>query len=222
MSLPVFATEAEIPDAFRPEYEERDGSWHPKIVGEMELERSKRQTLLDEKKAEKAKREAAEARLADAERDKRARDAGLSDDEIKRRQKEIEDAVAAERAKTEVAEARANKVLLTDRVRALCVGSDVGMIPDRLDDDAMMGLLRYFTLSDKDELVVLDGPSGTPTVQRAADFLVTKYKQLKPWLYAYDGGSGSNSGPSRGRAPVSTNPASPVTAQKRATVMGAL
>ena len=190
MAFPTYKKQEEIPEAFRSEYEERDGEWHPKVPDVAKLQKaldSERDRAANEEKARKA---------AESERDalKRTADAkekGISEEELQK----IRDAEAAARKPIEEERDRLaaenRKLKLTDRVQALALKS--GVMPDRIED-AMLALDRRADLTDKDGIVVKD-KDGKVTTETIDDFLKTTFKKEKPWLYA---GSGAAGGGSRG------------------------
>lgn len=217
MPLPIFATEAEIPDAFRPEYEERDGQWHPRIVGELELERQKRTTLLDEKKEADRKRKEAEERAERLAREDEAKRKGITDEELQR----IRDAEAAARRPIEEENAqlkeRIRTLLHTDKLRSAALAA--GVLADRIDD-AMLVLERRTTLTDDGAIAVLDA-EGKVTAKALKPFLEADFKAEKPWLYEYRGGSGSGSGRSTGMSGAPAAGLDDTRARKRSEIAGA-
>lgn len=198
MPLPTFAKQEEIPEAFRSEYEERDGVWHPKATGELEVERKKRAELLDEKKKEEKRRQDVERERDELKRSADAKAAGISEEELQK----IRDAEAAARKpiEDELAQAKAEnrKLRLTDRVQALAL--KFGVLPDRIED-AMQLLEKRTDLTDANGIVVKD-KNGAVTTEKIEDFLQKTFKAEKPWLYAGSGGAGSGSpGPGGGGDP---------------------
>lgn len=196
MTLPIFDTEGDVPELFRPAYEERGGKWHPKVAAELELERGKRTTLLDEKKKEEDRRKAAEDAAAEAKRLLDAKNAGVPEAELQR----LRDEDAAKRAaeltplSAELAAVKAEnrKLKLTDKVRSFAIGA--GVMGDRIDD-AMLFLDARADLGDKDGIVWKD-KEGNVTTQTADQFFAA-FKIEKPYLFEFEGGSGSGTGPSR-------------------------
>lgn len=196
MTLPIFDTEADVPELFRPAYEERGGKWHPKVAAELELERGKRTTLLDEKKEEERKRREAEGAAAEAKRQLDAKNAGVPEAELQR----LRDEDAAKRAaeltplSTENAALKAEnrKLKLTDKVRSLAIGA--GVMGDRIDD-AMLFLDARADLGDEGGIVWKD-KDGKVTNKTPEQFFAD-FKIEKPYLFEFEGGSGSGTGPSR-------------------------
>jgi hypothetical protein len=188
--MPTFATEAEIPEAFRAEYVQQGDVWRAQADIDLELEKAKKQTLLDEKKAEQRRREEAEQRAADLAREKEAKAKGVTDEELQK----IREAEALARKpleeKAQQLEAEVRQLKLTDRVRALAIKS--GIMADRIDD-AMLILEKRTELGDEGGIRVLDA-GGKLTAEAIETFLTVTLRQQKPWLYEFDGGSGSGSG----------------------------
>lgn len=218
MPMPAFATEAEIPDVFRPEYlQSADGQWRAKLEADVDVERAKRQTLLDEKKDEERKRRDAETKLADLQRTADARAKGISEDELQR----IRDAEAVTRKPIEdernTLRAENRKLKLTDKLQALALKA--GVMADRIND-GMLLLDARAELGDADGLVFKDA-TGAVTAQNADQFFAA-LKTEKPWLFAFEGGGGSGSTGSDRRTTTSTTSltAAPSRAT-RSTVLGA-
>jgi len=212
MPLPVFDKQDDIPQAFRSEYEEKEGKWHPKpppapdvtkLQGALEKERTRAES-------EEAARKKAEKERDDLKRAKDATDRGISeealqkirDDEAKAR-KPIEDENAA--LKTEN-----DKLKRTDRVRAEALKN--GVMPDRIED-AML-LLDLRTELTKEGSIAVKDKSGSVTAEKLEDFLAKTFKTEKPWLYAGTGSSGSGAEGSDGGA--GQNGYDPVAAGKKA------
>lgn len=219
MPLPTFDAESDIPEAFRPEYELRDGKWHPKVVAELELERGKHVTLLDETKEAKRLKKVAEDAAAEAKRLLDAKNAGVPEAELARLRAEDEEKRRTELTPlaTENAALKAEnrKLKLTDKVRSLAIGA--GVMGDRIDD-AMLFLDTRADLGDEGGIVWKD-KDGKVTNKTPEQFFAD-FKIEKPYLFAYEGGSGSGTGQSRAR--TTTTPAATPGTQQRAHVLSAL
>jgi hypothetical protein len=211
MPLPTFPTLDEIPEAFRSEYEERNGEWHPKapaapdvtgLTSALEKERTAARN------ADKARRDAEKER-DDLKRTVDAKAKGISEEELQK----IRDAEAAARKPIEeenvTLKADIRKLKLTDRVQALYLGN--GGMKDRLED-AMNALAPRTDLGDADGIVFKD-KAGQVTADDAEKFFA-KHKQEKPWLYEGTGGSGSGT-PIDINAPEQQRAAAPVVDRKR-------
>lgn len=205
MALPTFAKQDEIPEAFRGEYEERDGAWHPKVPDVAKL------TTALEGERERAKAEEKARKLAEKERDElkraeKAKAAGISEEELNKIR--ADEALARKPLEDELAltKAQMRKLKLTDRVRLLALGA--GVMTDRIED-AMMALERRTDLTDADGIVVKD-KEGKVTTETIDDFLKKTFKLEKPWLYAGSGASGSGTptpSPEERQPPLTEQPA---------------
>ena len=199
MPLPVFDKQADVPEAFRSEYEERDGKWHPKAdnstAEELAAEKRKRAALLDEKKEEKRLREAAEAERDALKRAKDAADKGITeeqlqkikDDEAKAR-KPIEDENATLKAEN-------RKLKLTDRVKVMALAA--GVMPDRIEK-AMKDLEGRVDLAQGGDTIVVKNTKGEVTTESIEDFLGKTYKAEASFFYGGTGSSGSGAEGSNG------------------------
>ncbi len=220
MPLPVYETLDAVPQDQREDYAEQDGKWRPKLELDLAAEKRKRAELLNEKKEEKRLRDAAEAKLAEAERTAEARARGISEDELKK----IADAEQAARKPIEderdSLRAENRKLKLTDRVQLLALNH--GVMPDRIED-AMLALERRTDLGDADGIVVKD-KAGNPTTETIDAFLEKTFKTEKPWLYTGTGASGSGATGSSGSGGGSQNITTQAQAleRKRAAMPGAL
>jgi hypothetical protein len=216
MPLPTFAAEADIPEAFRPEYVQgADGVWRCKADDELETERGKRQTLLNEKKDEERKRKEAEQKLADTQRIADAKAKGVSEEELDRIRKDLAAQYAPVEQEAASLRSEVRKLKLTDRVKALALAA--GIMADRIDD-AMLVIEPRTDLGDADG-IVFKNEKGEVTAQSAEQFFAD-LKKAKPYYFVFDGGSGSGSqGSSRTTTTTTTAPAPDL--RKRAAVMGA-
>jgi hypothetical protein len=216
MPLPTFATEADIPEAFRPEYVQgADGVWRCKADDELETERGKRQTLLNEKKDEERKRREAEQKLADAQRIADAKAKGVSEEELQRIRTDLAAQYEPTEAENKALKAKIRKLTLTDRVKALALAA--GVMADRIDD-AMLVIEPRTDLGDADG-IVFKNDKGEVTAQSAEQFFAD-LKKAKPYFFEFAGGSGSGSSGSERTTTTTTTTNSTVSAQKRAAVMG--
>lgn len=187
MPFPTYKKLEDIPEAFRGEYEEREGEFHAKADGELATEKRKRAALLDEKKAEEKKRQDAEKERDDLKRTADAKAKGISEEELQK----IRDAEALARkpleAELEQAKAENRKLKLTDRVQALAL--KYGVMQDRLKQ-AMKILDPRTDLSDAGGIVVLD-EEGKVTTETIDNFLEKTFKKESPWFYKGTGAKGS-------------------------------
>jgi hypothetical protein len=205
MPLPTFATEADIPEAFRPEYVQgADGVWRCKADDELETERGKRQTLLNEKKDEERKRKEAEQKLADAQRIAEAKAAGVPEAEIQRIRDDLAKQYAPIEQERDRIKAENRKLKLTDRVKAFALAN--GVMADRIDD-AMLVIEPRTDLGDADG-IVWKNDKGEVTAWTPEQFFAD-LKKAKPYYFAFEGGSGSGSSGSSRSTTTTTTPAAP-------------
>lgn len=186
MPLPTFKTADEVPEAFRGEYEERDGEWRPKAEAALQGEAEKRAQLLNEKKEEERRRIAAEKALDDLKRSEDRKKKGISEEDLQR----IRDEEAAARKPIEEERDRLaaenRKLKLTDKVQVLALKH--GIMEDRIED-AMLVLDRRADLGDEGGVVFKD-KEGKVTADSPEAFF-EKFKAEKPWLFRGSGASGS-------------------------------
>lgn len=214
MPLPTFQAEADIPEAFRPEYVQgADGVWRCKADDEIDVERKKRQDLLNEKKDEERKRKEAEQKLADAQRVADAQKAGVSEAEIKRIQEDLASKYAPVEQENGTLKAELRKLKLTDKVRALSLKA--GVMAERIDV-AMMLIEPRTDLGDADG-IVWKNEKGEVTAQTADQFFADLKKQHE-YLFAFTGGSGSGSSGSSRTTTTTTPPTTAPDARVRSQV----
>lgn len=223
MPMPVFDTEADVPEAFRPEYAAgADGKWKSKAEIELEVQREKHATLLDERRKEEQRRKDAEAAAAEAKRLLDAKNAGVPEAELQR----LRDEDAAKRAaeltplSTENAALKEEnrKLKLDDRVQKIAL--DNGVLPDRIKL-AMKELKEFADLGDEGGIVWKDA-SGKVSTQTDAQFFEWFEKEYALFFEFKGGSGGGTGGSSRGRTPPPAAPKSQVQAKKRQQVLGAL
>lgn len=193
MPLPVFDTQDAVPEAFREEYEERAGKWHPKVPDVTKLTSAlngERERATEQERLRKA----AEKERDDLKRAEKAKAAGISDEELQKlrddeakARKPLEDKIAAQ-------DKRIRQLTLTDRVKALALTA--GVMPDRIKQ-AMKILDERTDLTDADGIVVKD-EDGKVTTETIEDFLAKTFKKESPWFYAGAGASGSGASGSGG------------------------
>jgi hypothetical protein len=206
MPLPTFKTLDEIPEAFRPEYEEVEGEWRPKAESELSTERKKRAQLLDEKReADRLAKEARE-RAEKAEREVQAREHKIPADKLEELRAQDEQKRKAElepiQRENEELKKENRKLKHVDKVQRLALAA--GVKEDRIDD-AMMHLDRRTDLADDGKTIVVKDKDGNLTTQKVEDFLATTFRTEKPWLYEGPGASGSDFGRAADPIPVPTN-----------------
>ncbi len=196
MPLPTFESAEDVPEAFRAEYEEREGVWHPKATPAPDVTRL--QSALDAERGQKTEaekeRKRLEKELSDLKRKETAAQHGISDEQLEKLRNE--DASKRKPIEEELATLKAEnrKLKLTDRVQALAL--KYGIMQDRIED-AMLNLERRVDLTDGDNIVVKD-KAGNVTTETVEDFLAKTFKGEKPWLYQGSGNSGSGASGSNG------------------------
>lgn len=185
MPLKTYKTKDEIPADEQDAYTEHNGEWHPTAVLDLADEKRKKATLLNEKKAEKELREAAER-----ERDEFRQRAEANGDVAG----QVNAAVERERVNTRNAEAArdaAKKELartkLADKMRPVAEAAKV--IKDARED-AIASLLDTGRVEqdDKGNIIVKDA-AGNVTGETLEDLFGKTLKTEK--LYIYEG-TGSN------------------------------
>lgn len=201
MPLPIFNTLAEVPEAFRGEYEEREGKAHPKppAAGMTEADKAALQSVVDKERtaaaAEKKRADDAQRELDALKRTKEAKDKGISEEELQK----IRDAEALARKPIEEERdklARENRQLkLTDRVKALALAN--GVLQDRIAK-VMKDLEGRVDLSTDGNSIVVKDAAGNITAETIENFLSKTYKEESPFFYAGTGGSGSGGTGSNG------------------------
>ena len=212
MPMPIFDTQEAVPEAFRAEYEEREGKWHPKIPDVAKLEKS----IADER--EKAETERKARNKAEGERDalKRAKDAkdkGITEEQLA----DIQSKEAAARKPIEEERDRLaaenRKLKLTDRVKALALAA--GVMPDRITK-AMKDLESRVDLTEDGNSIVVKDAAGKVTAETIEDFLGKTYKSEAPFFYAGTGAPGSGAEGSSSSSGAQNGSYDPVAAGKAA------
>lgn len=193
MPLPVFDKQEDIPEAFRPEYEEKDGKWLPKKQPAPDLESALKKER-DAREEEERKRKEAEAKATRLEREKKATATGATDEQLEDLRKKDEEARRPLLEQNEKLKAENDKLRRLDKVRAEYLKHD-GMA-DRVDD-AMDQLDKRTRLGDTGQIVVLD-KEGKDTTETLETFLKETFKKEKPWFYSGPGSSGSAAEGSKG------------------------
>ncbi len=181
MPWPTFAKQDEIPEAFRGEYEEREGAWHPKADGVAAQLAEAQAKLADEAKlrdaAEKLTRKAS-AELQRLQTLKKAEGAGLKGEELEQLRAdvraEVEADLAPRLAKAEKAEALNHKLIVETGVKRFAAEAKV--LPERQDRFyALYG--GEFEPTEDGKLVVKGKPGMDPAKHVAA-----LAKELPEWL----------------------------------------
>jgi primosomal protein N' len=211
MPFPTYTTKEEVPEAFRDEYEEKEGKWVAKVP-----DVTKAQSALDAERTraenEKKERIKAENALADMRRKDAAREGNVSeetlqklrDEDATKRREEL-DPLRQERDQLK---AENTKIKKTDRVQQMWL--DAGGIPERRED-AMLSLDKRTGLTEDGNTITVLDKDGKLTTAKVEDFIKVDFKKEKPWLYRGPGGSGSGALQSNGDDPEPT----PATANAR-------
>ena len=182
MPLPTFKTQDEIPEAFRSEYEEKDGLWSAKVP---EVGPTRKQ--IEQREAAALKRaKDAEARALELEQELAASSAGVSPEELQKVRASVE---AQYTAKLTAAESRIRDLTFGAQMDALFADDAVDLTGARkLFDDR-------FEMSEAGTVVPKDDKS-VPAKQFIADTL----RAEKPW--AFKGTQASGSGAAGSKGPV--------------------
>lgn len=185
--FPKFKTRDEVPEAFRPFYEDKAGEWVAKEdeLGEggtkaLQRERTARET------AEKATK-AAEDKARIAEEQAAALKAGISAEDAKKFREDTEKSIRAEfQGQIDTLTGENTSLQLDHKVKAMALKA--GVLPERIDDWwALNG--SGFQLDSKREPEVKDG-KGKPV----AEFIAGDLKKARPYLYAGTKGDGGGAG----------------------------
>jgi hypothetical protein len=187
MPFPIYDTQDEVPEAFRAEYEEREGKWHPKVPDVTNL-KTALQSERDRATREEAARKAAETERDTLRRKGSAKEKGVTEEQLaalraddeRKRKADLE---PLQRENQELKKEN-RKLKLTDRVQKLAL--DAGVMPDRIED-AMELLDKRVDLTEDGETIVVKNKKGEITTEKIETFLETTFRAEKGWLYGGDG-----------------------------------
>lgn len=192
MPLPVFDTLEDIPELFRPEYEEREGEatpgvkkWYSKDVAKLDTALKAERTRATNEEKER-KRLAAEN--AELKRKQEAKDKNISDEELQR-QREAEAALRKPlEDENTTLKAKLHKALVHDQALKLFLdnGGDPKNAERAIRDLEAQGRLD---LSDADALVIKDA-KGVVTTEDPVHFFKVTFADEADLYYLADGGSG--------------------------------
>jgi hypothetical protein len=210
MPFPIYDSQDDIPEAFRGEYEEREGKWHPKVPDVTNLNSALQKERDRAEREEKARKDAEKERDA-LKRQTGAREKGVTEDQLATLRAEDEAKRKAEleplQRENQELKTKLRKVTHADRVQKLAL--DAGVMPDRIED-AMLILVDGPTprtdLTEDGESIVVKDKKGNITTEKIEAFLETTLRAEKPWLYAGSVASGSDFG--RNPDPLPVQPAS--------------
>lgn len=186
MPFPTFKTQDEIPEAFRDEYEEKDGAWVAKVEDVT--------TLKDTLKSEREKREAAEKlskkvgdEMKRLEMEREANKQGVKPEELQK----IRAAIEAEyQGKLDEAGKQIHELTFGAQLDAAMVEANV---IDLADGRAVFGS-RFEMVDGK--LVPKDDKSVTPKA-----FIESKLRTEKPHLFKGTQADGGGAGGTKGGMP---------------------
>jgi hypothetical protein len=197
---PIFKTKEDVPEAFRAEYEERDGQWHMKAADTSKLEETLAKVRQERKDEEKA-RKAAEADRADLERKLTAAGSGEEKDKVTKALAKFDaDAVAMKtdfEAKLAAAHGELRTLKLDDKVKAAFLKA--GGRSERADK-ALNDTKALFDLADDGRIIVKDA-KGEATTATVEDFFGKTYRAEMAEFYT---GTKASGGGASGGAGTST------------------
>jgi hypothetical protein len=217
MPFPVFGTLDEVPEAFRAEYENRDGAWHAKVpdVATLELTLVK---VRGEKADVTSKLREAESRVAALQAEIEARKGGATEAQLADIQARAQAAMTPLQEELAQFKSKYRKSVLSDRVQAFAL--QYGVMPDRIKV-AMKILDDRVDLGDEDGIVWKDA-EGRVTAMSPEQFFAD-FKKSHEYLFAFTGkgGSGSSASDRNGSTTTTTASSDAVDARKRSQVLGA-
>ncbi len=192
MPLPTFRTADEIPEAFRAEYEERDGVWAPRELHGLKSSVAK----------EREAREAAEARIAAADRrakeleaqiselaaQAKAKKSGISDEVLAEIRADFEKKLTPEKEARERAEAELRRLRLDAAVKGEL--AKAGVRGERLDVFWKLVADRFDLTTEGNPIVTVDKGAKLP------EYVSDTLKREFPEFYAAPPASGGGANPS--------------------------
>lgn len=147
--------------------------------------------------SERAAREAAEAKLKTAEKERdelklkaEAAAKGITEAELQKIREDEAKKVKPIEEERDRLKAETRKLKLTDRVKALALSK--GALPDRIEK-MMRDLEGRVDLTEDGNSIVVKDAKGTVTAETIDDFLAKTYKTEAPFFYAGSGGGGGGS-----------------------------
>lgn len=200
MPLPVFDTKDAIPEAFRGEYVEREGKWHPNVEDVAGIKASQRRAL-DEKKAleESLNKALGGRKLEDVQAiieaqekaaDEAARKKGDFDTILSKREKAIRDELEPQVVEGKAAVAKLAALEFRSQVGDVAIEADIN--PKKLN--AVLKLVDgdHIKRTKDGKFVVVD-EDGDPTGETLDKFFTGTFKKLYPEFYLSTGSSGGGS-----------------------------
>jgi hypothetical protein len=209
MPFPKFAKQDEIPEAFRSEYEERNGEWHPKVEDTTGLKNSL-EAARRERDEFKTKLGAETEKSAGLQRQLDAQKAAGGDPDAKISELlakwEKDKAAAVEAATKPLQEQLGQKdgqlrtLLIDDKLREAFIAA--GGRPEKADRAIALNK-QHFDLIDGNRLVKKDA-QGNVLTETVEDHFGKTYKAIDPEFYkgteAAGGGAGGHQQPGPGAA----------------------
>lgn len=185
MPLPLVTDSLDaIPEAARAVYVERGGKYHLDAeVEDVSPIKAKNAELLNETKAERRKREAAEQRLAALEAEREAAAAGLTSEKLAEIQRKAEEKYAPQLAALSAAEAKIRAMQLDGTVKSLLAKANAVDV-----EDAWKVLGSEFDLTDDGKVILKSDPTAD-VEQYVTKTLVAKKGHLFKGTQAAGGGA---------------------------------
>lgn len=180
MPFPTFKTQDEIPEAFRSEYEEKDGQWVAKTP---EPSVTRKQIEQREQAALKRAKDA-EARSAELEQELAARTAGVSAEELQKVRASVE---AAKQKEIDGLKGQVHELTFGSQINALLAAADVVDL-----EDARTVFGPRFEMADG--VLVPKGDKSVP----AKDFIESTLRAEKPHLFKGSQAAGGDARGSKG------------------------
>lgn len=191
MTFPTFKSKDEIPEPFLSVYEERDGAWHPKVEDTSAL-KAKNAELLTETKAERKKRQEAEAKIAEIESEREAKAAGLTAEKLAEITAKAEARFAPKLAELEQARKELRALKLDSAVKGLFAKADV------IDPDAAWKIAgEEYDLTDDGKAILKSDPTAD-IEKHITGTMRQKYPYLFKGTQAAGGGAAGSTGAGTG------------------------
>lgn len=218
--FPTYDKLEDVPEPFRAVYAEKDGKFVaavPDVAGAVATAASERQKAKDEEKARKK----AEADLVELRRTIEAKSHGITDEQLKKIQDDVEAKIKPKDEKITELESRLRKITFEDKGKALLLAA--GVMPDRIKS-AWKDARDYLELTEDGDGFVVKDETGNVTGEKIEAFVGKTFKASHPFYYAGSGASGSGASGSNGSGNGAERTPSGTDAQldrKRSEVRGA-
>lgn len=190
MPWPTFKSQAEIPEAFRSEYEEKEGAWHPKLPDTSKLDETLTKVRGEKKDAEKAAK-AAEDRAQELQRQLDAKSAsGVDTDKkvsemLEKWEKDKNAAVQKVQEQLDAANGKLRQVTLYDKAKEAFIKA--GGRPEKADAALK---LKQDALDLADDRMVVKNAKGEVTTESVADFWGKTFRTEMPEFFTGTKASG--------------------------------